>query len=56
MSSSVAPVCNRLRVMFDKVAVEPMPDQLNDLAALLDSALERGELSLRKAGQAQKRR
>ena len=43
-SSSVEPVCGKLRATYDGVAEEPMPEQLTDLANLLEMALERGEL------------
>jgi hypothetical protein len=46
-SSSVAaaPVCGKLRLMFDDdAAAEPMPDVLASLFDRLDTALERGEL------------
>jgi hypothetical protein len=43
-SGRVAPVCDRLRSLFDPVASERVPDQLTALADRLDGALERGEL------------
>ncbi len=39
-----APVCGRLRVLFEDVAAQSMPDQLQRLAVRLDAALERGDL------------
>jgi hypothetical protein len=43
-SSCVEPVCGKLRTVYGGVVDEPMPDQLADLANLLEMALERGEL------------
>jgi hypothetical protein len=43
-SSAAEPVCGKLRLMFDDVAAEPMPECLASLADQLDSALQRGEL------------
>ncbi len=34
------PVCDRLRVMFGRIASEPVPDQLEMLARAVDAALE----------------
>jgi hypothetical protein len=42
------PVCDRLRLLFDEVAEEPVPDHLTSLAERLDQALASGELSRRK--------
>ena len=50
-SSMVAPVCDRLRALFDEVAEEPIPDLLTNLADRLDSALERGDLCQSKLDQ-----
>jgi hypothetical protein len=43
-SAMAAPVCGRLRVLFEDVAAQSMPDQLQRLAVRLDAALERGDL------------
>ncbi len=43
-SAAAEPVCGKLRLLFDGVASEPMPDTLASLCDKLDSAFERGEL------------
>ena len=43
-SSAAEPVCGKLRVLFDDVTSEPMPDSLANLCDRLDHAFERGEL------------
>jgi len=43
-SRAAEPVCGKLRTVFGGVSEEPMPDDLTDLANLLEAALERGDL------------
>ncbi len=49
VSAVTEPVCGGLRVLFDEIAAEPMPDSLANLVDRLDGALERGELFAPKA-------
>jgi hypothetical protein len=49
VSAVTEPVCGGLRVLFDEIAAEPIPDSLANLVDRLDGALERGELFAPKA-------
>jgi hypothetical protein len=43
-SRAAEPVCGKLRAVFSGVSDEPMPDDLTNLANLLEAAFERGDL------------